>query len=106
MRFPSWQEFIEKESKWERHLMQQIGKVVNSSVDKHPLLGVLFSGSLALLPPGISNIAQNIYDNATGSDKDRIDAVMHYFTKLTQMGEEVITNKIDSAGTCLSFRLR
>ena len=66
----------------------------------HQIPDMAFSASLALMPPPLGAIAQNIYDNAKGSSNDPIIEVLSYFEKLKEEGREhyeIVSNKLDSA---------
>jgi hypothetical protein len=100
LRLPSWEEFLEKERTWEKHIHQQIKEKVSDTVKEHPLLSMAFEASLVLLPSPLGAIAQNIYNNTTGSDNDRLNEVLKYFDELKEKGQEhyeIVANKIDYA---------
>lgn len=100
MRLPSWGEFVEKEKIWEKHIQQKINEKISDAVKDRPVLDMVFSASLTLLPPPLGAIAQNIYDNAKGSSDDPISEVVKYFEKLEEAGREhyeIVANKLDSA---------
>jgi hypothetical protein len=100
MRLPSWGEFVEKEKIWEKHIQQKINEKISDAVKDRPVLDMVFSASLTLLPPPLGTIAQNIYDNAKGSSDDPISEVVKYFEKLEEAGREhyeIVANKLDSA---------
>jgi hypothetical protein len=73
---------------------------ISGTVKEHPVLGMAFEASLIFLPPPpLGTIAQNIYNNAKGSENDRVNAVLRYFDELKEEGQEhyeIVANKIDS----------
>ena len=72
---------------------------ISGIVKEHPLLDMAFEAYLIFLPPPLGTIAQNIYNNAKGSENDRVNAVLKYFDELKEEGQEhyeIVANKIDS----------
>jgi hypothetical protein len=99
LRLPTWEEFLEKERMWQKYIHQQMKEKISGTLKEHPLLGMAFEASLIFLPPPLGTIAQNIYNNAKGSENDRVNAVLKYFDELKEEGQEhyeIIANKIDS----------
>jgi hypothetical protein len=84
LRLPTWEEFLEKERMWQKHIHQQMKEKISGIVKEHPLLDMAFEAYLIFLPPPLGTIAQNIYNNAKGSENDRVNAVLKYFDELKE----------------------
>lgn len=95
MRLPSWSEFKEKLSNFEKDVNKKIIKFKGD----YPLLDKAIHQSLGFLPPPFNGIAQNIYDSFEGSEEDKGKAVLEYLNELKDQGQEhyeIVSNKLDN----------
>lgn len=84
MRLPSWHEFNEKLSEFEKKVSQKIEQFKND----HPLLDAAIKSLLPLFPAPFSSIAQNIYNCSDGSEEEKTQQVLNYFQYLRSQGEK------------------
>lgn len=82
--FPSWPEFLKKESDFEKNLAAK----VEEFKDDHPMLDRAIEGLFSSLPPPFDSIATRIYEGSSGSEEDKFKAVLGYFQELKNLGEE------------------
>ena len=88
LKFPAWREFIEKESRFEQELNDNIGKRINDFSSKHPLIATTFQASLRLLPPPFDSIVEVIYDKFEGSDQEKLKEARKFLKELRTQGED------------------
>lgn len=84
MKFPTWTEFVEKTSKFEKTFQSKIEEFK----ENHPLLDKFIQKSLPTLPPPFNIIAENIYNSFEGSSEEKTTEVLNYFTYLKNQGEK------------------
>jgi hypothetical protein len=88
LKFPSWREFIEKESRFEQELNDNLSKRINDFSSKHPLVATTFQTSLRLLPPPFDSIVESIYNKLEGSDQEKLKEVRKFLNELRTQGED------------------
>src|SRR5690348_17121870 len=84
MHFPPWREFTEKLEIFEKNLTEKI----NAFKDDHPLLDNAIKGLIQILPPPMNSIADKIYNNFDGSEKEKSKVVLSYLRHLETLGEK------------------
>lgn len=95
MRLPSWSEFTEKLSTFEKNVREKI----NEFKDNHSLLDSTIKGLIPILPPPFNAMADKIYNNFDGSEEQKSKVVLSYLKYLETLGEKhynQIAEKVDA----------
>jgi hypothetical protein len=88
LKFPSWKEFIEKESRFEQEVNNAISARLSDFPSKHPLIASAFHTSLHLLPSPFDSIVESVYNKSEGSDQQKLNEVREFLNKILTQGED------------------
>ncbi|MGB6593536.1 MAG: hypothetical protein WBE68_18700 [Candidatus Nitrosopolaris sp.] len=87
MEYPSWEDLMEKERKFDQEVENQLSKSVKGSSDKHQIAAIAFRTSLHVLPPPFDAIAESIYESVDGYDKEKLSEVKKFLHTIKRKGE-------------------
>jgi tetratricopeptide (TPR) repeat protein len=87
MTLPTWGNFIDKISKLEKKVDDELSEGLINFSNEHPMLAKTLKTSFNILPPPMNEIAKSIFESFDGSNEDKWNEVKKYFEKIEEQGE-------------------